>query len=298
LQDWEDEQLPPVFEGLLQQGNAAGAAAGGGAAAAGNAAAGAVEDPLGGLLGAILAPQGGFHANNQHGNPNNNNNNADNAGLAAAGGAAAAGDAGAGGVDAAGAAGGVGDAGDAAADAVLEQLLQELQQDQQQQAGAPAEAWQQINPWQPVDWGIVPLIPQQAAAAAVHNAPGQQPDQQQQQPAGLPQSATPTAAPAVQVAQLSNAPVARAYGDVLRGQRCLQSLDVCVTALCKVMRASSSPLAQLRQLRLHMLGEVRLAGGGLPWLPLLTRLEFYLPDERNWGEHVLRVVCDCLFSAH
>jgi hypothetical protein len=27
-----------------------------------------------------------------------------------------------------------------------------------------------------------------------------------------------------------------------------------------------------------------LPAGGLPWLQLLTRLEFYLPDERNWGE--------------
>ncbi|WIA21923.1 hypothetical protein OEZ85_004290 [Tetradesmus obliquus] len=49
-----------------------------------------------------------------------------------------------------------------------------------------------------------------------------------------------------------------------------------------VMRSSSSALGQLQQLRLHMLGEVRLAGGGLPWLPHLSRLEFYLPDERNW----------------
>jgi hypothetical protein len=29
---------------------------------------------------------------------------------------------------------------------------------------------------------------------------------------------------------------------------------------------------------------VRLPRGGLPLLPLLTRLEFYLPGERNWGE--------------
>jgi hypothetical protein len=297
LQDWEDEQLPPVFEGLLQQGNAAGAAGGNGAA--GNAA-GVPEDPLGGLLGAILAPQGGFHAHNQHGHNNaahnggtNNNNNNHDGGDVAAGGAAAA--------AAGGAAGVVADpAGDAAADAVLDQLLQELQQDQQQhqqpqppqqqQDEGAAEPWQQINPWQPVDWGIVPLIPQPAAAlaAAPHPVAGQQ--QQQQQLAGT-LSAT---APAAQAPQLSDAPVARAYGDVLRGQRCLRSLDVCVTALCKVMRASNTALSQLRQLRLHMLGEVRLPAGGLPWLPLLTRLEFYLPDERNWGERYCYATLSCL----
>jgi hypothetical protein len=291
LQDWEDEQLPPVFEGLLQQGNAAGAAGGNGAA--GNAA-GAPEDPLGGLLGAILAPQGGFHANNQHGHNNGANNNGgnNNDGANAA-------------ADGAGAAAGAGPAfdpvDDAAADAVLDQLLHELQQDQQQleqppqqqqqqqQAEGPAEPWQQINPWQPVDWGIVPLLPLPAPLPAAGAAPHHVPDQQQQEE----QLAAPaqSAASAVPAPQLSDAPVACAYGDVLRGQRCLQLLDVCVTALCKVMRASNTPLSQLRQLRLHMLGEVRLPAGGLPWLPLLTRLEFYLPDERNWGECYVIVLC-------
>uniref|UniRef100_A0A383VC31 Uncharacterized protein n=1 Tax=Tetradesmus obliquus TaxID=3088 RepID=A0A383VC31_TETOB len=286
LQDWEDEQLPPVFEGLLQQGNAAGAAAGGGGGAAGGnaaAAGGAVDDPLGGLLGAILAPQGGFHANNQHGHHNNNNNNnnndVDDVNAAAAGGA-----------DAAAAA--------AAADAddVLDQLLQELQQHQQeqqleqqglqqQQQEGPAAAWQAINPWQPVDWGIVPNIPPvgQPAAALPVGLPAQLAgQQQQQQPAGGSPAAAAAASDQQQAPQLADAAIPRAYGDVLRGQRCLRSLDVCVTALCKVMRSSSSALGQLQQLRLHMLGEVRLAGGGLPWLPHLSWLEFYLPDERNW----------------
>jgi hypothetical protein len=35
-----------------------------------------------------------------------------------------------------------------------------------------------------------------------------------------------------------------------------------------------------------MLGAVQLPPGGLPCLPSLTHLEFYLPDERNWGECV------------
>jgi hypothetical protein len=59
------------------------------------------------------------------------------------------------------------------------------------------------------------------------------------------------------------------------------------------MRASNTALSQLRQLRLHMLGEVRLPAGGLPWLPLLTRLEFYLPDERNWGECYVTCCVTC-----
>ena len=33
-----------------------------------------------------------------------------------------------------------------------------------------------------------------------------------------------------------------------------------------------------------MLGAVELPPGGLPRLPSLTHLKFYLPDERNWGE--------------
>jgi hypothetical protein len=44
------------------------------------------------------------------------------------------------------------------------------------------------------------------------------------------------------------------------------------------------------ELRVHMLGAVQLPQGGLPRLPRLTHLEFYLPAERSWGEwHV--IVC-------
>jgi hypothetical protein len=42
-----------------------------------------------------------------------------------------------------------------------------------------------------------------------------------------------------------------------------------------------------------VLEEVRLPAGGLPWLPLLTRLEFYLPDERNWGECYVTCFATC-----
>ncbi len=51
----------------------------------------------------------------------------------------------------------------------------------------------------------------------------------------------------------------------------------------QVMQLSSSPLAGVKELRIHMLGAVSLPRGGLPTLPSLTHLEFYLPDERNWG---------------
>jgi hypothetical protein len=56
-----------------------------------------------------------------------------------------------------------------------------------------------------------------------------------------------------------------------------------------VIKLTSSPLVGVRELRLHMLGAVELPPGGLPRLPSLTHLEFYLPDERNWGE-----CCDML----
>jgi hypothetical protein len=70
---------------------------------------------------------------------------------------------------------------------------------------------------------------------------------------------------------------------VLRGLKSLTKLDVDVTGLCKVMQLTSSPLAGVKELRIHMLGAVHLPPGGLPTLPSLTHLEFYLPDERNWG---------------
>jgi hypothetical protein len=55
--------------------------------------------------------------------------------------------------------------------------------------------------------------------------------------------------------------------------------------LLQVVKLTSSPLARVRELRLHMLGTVNLPPGGLPRLPSLTHLEFYLPDEHNWGEN-------------
>ena len=83
---------------------------------------------------------------------------------------------------------------------------------------------------------------------------------------------------------LADAPAERVYADVLRGLHGLRKLDVDVTGLCKVMKLSSSPLANVCELRLYMLGSVLLPPGGLPQLPSLTHLEFYLPGERNWGE--------------
>ena len=60
-------------------------------------------------------------------------------------------------------------------------------------------------------------------------------------------------------------------------------VHACACVCLQVMQLSSSPLAGLRELRIHMLGAVQLPQGGLPCLPSLTHLEFYLPDERNWG---------------
>lgn len=91
------------------------------------------------------------------------------------------------------------------------------------------------------------------------------------------------AAAAAATQALADVPAEHMYADVLRGLRCLRRLDLDVTGLCKVMKLSSSALADVCELRLHMLGSVVLPPGGLPCLPRLTHLEFYLPGERNWG---------------
>jgi len=98
------------------------------------------------------------------------------------------------------------------------------------------------------------------------------------------------AAPPPPQQPLADAPVEQMYADVLRGLRGLRRLDVDVTGLCKAMRLSSTPLFNVCELQLHMLGAVTLPAGGLPRLPNLTHLEFYLPDERNWGEKAAAAV--------